>query len=539
MAWGKNLLLACAAVGLAAIGAGSLGAAAASAAMCEAKETTELEACVKKADANAEANTIVLAGGQYTPSKTLKLTNTGGVQKIEHKTGSGEVTLEGSNLPAENPELFIVEEGVSAAFKNFLIAHSGKAAAAAVEVVGSIELEGMTLGGNLGPALLVQPQGTASLLNSTLSDNTSDGLINGGTTTTRNVSIAFNKLGGTENSGTLNATNTVIAENPGGDCAGLPFETNDHNLDSDGSCAAEKSSGNGKAGLITPAFNDGGPTILHPLKPGSPAVDAGDTAACPPTDQSGHPRPDVPSTACDIGADEYNETPPTINIPGKIVVESEVKVVVSYIASAESSDDAIRKFECTPPSGSEFDPGKTTVTCKATDGHESHAEKSFEVEVISPTITTTTTSSSTTTGPPRTTTISTTTTTRRRARRALPRPPRPRPPRRRRARRPPPRPPRPRPPRRPPPSTSTDFLDHLVHDQPPSTTELSTTASTTVATTTSQPPTTSTTTSARPPTTTGEEHAHEHDLDHDHGVSTTPRAAATCRRNRRRKCCAS
>ena len=471
MAWAKNLLPVCAAVALAAIGAGSLGAVAASAATCEAKETTELEACVKKADANTEANTIVLAAGQYTPAKTLKLTNASGLQKLEQKAGSGEVTIEGSNLPSENPELFVVEEGVSAAFKNFVIAHAGKAASAAVEVVGSIELEGVTLGGNLGPALLVQPQGTASLLNSTLSDNTSDGLINGDITTTKNVSIAFNKLGGTENSGTLNATNTLVAENPGGDCAGLPFETNDHNLDSDGSCAAEKSSGKGKAGLSTTAFNDGGPTILHPLKPGSPAIDAGDMAACPPTDQSGHPRPDVPTTACDIGADEYNETPPIINVPEKIVEESEGPVKVAYTASAESSDDAVRKFECTPPSGSEFDPGKTTVTCKAIDGHESHAEKSFEVEVISPSTTTTTT----TTEPPTTTTTEppTTTTTE-------------------------------------PPTTTTTEPPTTTTTEPPTTTTTEPPTTTTTeppTTTTTEPPTTTTT---EPPTTTNDRTADDH-----------------------------
>ena len=44
-----------------------------------------------------------------------------------------------------------------------------------------------------------------------------------------------------------------------------------------------------------------GQTLL-PL-PGSPAIDAGDDAACPPTDLRSIPRPQ--GAACDIGAYEF------------------------------------------------------------------------------------------------------------------------------------------------------------------------------------------------------------------------------------------
>jgi hypothetical protein len=43
------------------------------------------------------------------------------------------------------------------------------------------------------------------------------------------------------------------------------------------------------------------------LLPGSPAIDAGDTTAAPPTDQRGHPRP--VGLAADIRAYEYGSTP--------------------------------------------------------------------------------------------------------------------------------------------------------------------------------------------------------------------------------------
>jgi len=49
--------------------------------------------------------------------------------------------------------------------------------------------------------------------------------------------------------------------------------------------------------------DNGGPTLTVALLPGSPAIDAGDTAAAPPTDQRGVPRPF--GAASDIGAYEY------------------------------------------------------------------------------------------------------------------------------------------------------------------------------------------------------------------------------------------
>jgi hypothetical protein len=56
--------------------------------------------------------------------------------------------------------------------------------------------------------------------------------------------------------------------------------------------------------------SNGGPTLTHALSPNSPAIDAGDNAQCPDTDQRGVPRP--VGSGCDIGAFEYGgsaETP--------------------------------------------------------------------------------------------------------------------------------------------------------------------------------------------------------------------------------------
>src|SRR5262249_50678305 len=59
---------------------------------------------------------------------------------------------------------------------------------------------------------------------------------------------------------------------------------------------------------LGPLQNNGGPTQTQALLPGSPAIDAGDNAGCPATDQRGGPRPLDAKVAgvavCDIGAFE-------------------------------------------------------------------------------------------------------------------------------------------------------------------------------------------------------------------------------------------
>ncbi|HEY5911032.1 MAG TPA: choice-of-anchor Q domain-containing protein, partial [Verrucomicrobiae bacterium] len=49
--------------------------------------------------------------------------------------------------------------------------------------------------------------------------------------------------------------------------------------------------------------DNGGPTLTMALFPGSPTIDAGNTASAPATDQRGFPRPVGP--AADIGAYEF------------------------------------------------------------------------------------------------------------------------------------------------------------------------------------------------------------------------------------------
>jgi hypothetical protein len=104
--------------------------------------------------------------------------------------------------------------------------------------------------------------------------------------------------------GSINSSlvNNLLATNTPGNCSGDLSDLG-HNLSSDGSCAfTNTGSLNNTDPLLGPLANNGGPTLTMALLPGSPAIDAGDNSAAPPTDQRGFPRPVGP--AVDIGAYE-------------------------------------------------------------------------------------------------------------------------------------------------------------------------------------------------------------------------------------------
>jgi hypothetical protein len=107
--------------------------------------------------------------------------------------------------------------------------------------------------------------------------------------------------------------NTILASNvPGGNCRGGNSDQG-NNLSSDAACSF---SGAGSLNNVDPKLgalaNNGGPTLTLALLPGSPAIDAGNTASAPATDQRGFPRP--AGAAADIGAFEYGSVMPTLNL---------------------------------------------------------------------------------------------------------------------------------------------------------------------------------------------------------------------------------
>ncbi len=373
---------------------GLLAASPASATTFVVKSTLELEKAVASANQNTEANTIELAAGTYQPTKTLIITNTGGTQTIAGPVGSIGVFTPGAKISGSNVvpvgasehELITVPIGVSLTVKHVVVTGGGSASNSAIEDYGSLNVENATIDGNTGTQINVHGGATASLTNSTLADGLELGMADEGEASFVNVTVVHNGtdgIGGT-GSGKLRLTNTIVALNEGSaQCGSFSTLTNDHSLASDASCGGEVAFQSKTPLLQTSLLNDGGSTTLYSEKAGSPTIDAGDPAKCPATDQRGYPRPDVGGTACDIGADEYSPTAPTIKVPAEIVAPatSGSGAVVSYSVEATDSDALVKSLTCLPASGATFPVGTTKVECAAVNGHENKATASFNVTV--------------------------------------------------------------------------------------------------------------------------------------------------------------
>ena len=76
--------------------------------------------------------------------------------------------------------------------------------------------------------------------------------------------------------------------------------------------------------------------------------------------------------------------PPALTVPDSIVVSATGPdgAVVTYLASATSVFDSSPDVSCSPPPGSVFAIGTTTVSCRATDSGGGSATADFDVDVI-------------------------------------------------------------------------------------------------------------------------------------------------------------
>ena len=152
-----------------------------------------------------------------------------------------------------------------------------------------------------------------TVINSTFSGNmalTGGGIINDGELTLHNVTISGNSTG-LANAFDVRFKSTLVANSTGGNnCTGEgTFTSEGYNLDSGTSCNfTNLGDMSGTEPLLGPLSVNEGRTLTHALQTGSPAVDHGDNADCPQTDQRGASRPadgdGDGAAACDIGAFE-------------------------------------------------------------------------------------------------------------------------------------------------------------------------------------------------------------------------------------------
>ena len=151
--------------------------------------------------------------------------------------------------------------------------------------------------------------GVLTVTNATISENfgglSGGGILSSGPVTVASSTIYSNTAGGLVNGGSQPFTiqDTILANNSAGNCNGT-ITSLGHNLEDGNSCApaavGDLSNTDPKLG---PLASNGGPTQTHALLSGSPAIDAGDNASCPATDQRGVAR----IGKCDIGAYEFVE----------------------------------------------------------------------------------------------------------------------------------------------------------------------------------------------------------------------------------------
>ena len=151
--------------------------------------------------------------------------------------------------------------------------------------------------------------GTAIITNTTFGGNQSLGgmdigaIFNDGTLTMTNATVAGN-FGGINTTITTSlwVKNTLMANNGSLNCEGGVTSLG-HNLDSGNTCNFSSPGDLTNTNPLLASLADyGGGTPTYALLDHSPAIDAGDNAGCPVTDQRGYPRPQ--GAACDIGAYE-------------------------------------------------------------------------------------------------------------------------------------------------------------------------------------------------------------------------------------------
>ncbi len=225
--------------------------------------------------------------------------------------------------------LRLVEDTISGNHAVYVNNQSG----GGIDSTGSLVVEATTISGNRAyNGGGINFSGALTVTNSTISGNLAGGWMSNGdgggiegsagaTVSVSDSTIAGNQSfngpfsGGGISSSSATVKGSIIAGNVAHDPAltttaidncSAPVTSQGHNLSDGAGCGLTGTGDHQNVDVkLGPLAANGGPTDTHMPLPGSPAIEGGDNAACPASDQRGAARP---RGTCDIGA--YELSPP-------------------------------------------------------------------------------------------------------------------------------------------------------------------------------------------------------------------------------------
>ena len=200
------------------------------------------------------------------------------------------------------------------------------------EAASAFLMERSTVAGNNGQGVMIDGSASASIVNSTISANTSASFAGGVTSSAAAVTVTFCTItqnsgatgGGiaTTSAGTITVTGSIITQNTGGSAADADYMVATGSIfDAGGNVigvedgAVFNNAGTQTGSSTTPLNamlgvlgDNGGLTRTHALLTGSPAINMGGATGVPATDQRNAPRN---VGAADAGAFEFGAVVPS------------------------------------------------------------------------------------------------------------------------------------------------------------------------------------------------------------------------------------
>ncbi len=269
-------------------------------------------------DGNASGTIFTIDLGKTVSISGMTLKNgssgVGGAINSSGNTTLSKIKFTGNNSGAGGA--IYIYDGLLTLKNSIVDGNTGGSGSAAIwlDSAGELSVESSTVSNNNAQGLHLQSTKAATLTNVTVSGNSYEGIA---TTNGMNVDIQFstianNALYGISNYGSVTIANSIVANSGNGtNCFnGGTLTSGGYNIDDGTTCGFTATGDQSSTDpLLLPLSDNGGDTQTHGLPLNSPAVDAGNNATCPATDQRGTARPvdgNGDSTAtCDIGAFEF------------------------------------------------------------------------------------------------------------------------------------------------------------------------------------------------------------------------------------------